>query len=54
METTKEQRIRARSVTHNTLGVEGILELRVGTKKNDKHLITHMDMHKSDNKLVNA
>jgi len=30
-----------------TLGVEGVLELQDGTKKNDKYLITHMDLHKT-------
>jgi hypothetical protein len=28
-------------------GRKGMLELRDGTRKSDKHLITHMDMHKS-------
>jgi hypothetical protein len=31
-----------------------MLELQDGTKKNDKHLITHMDLHKPNNKLVSA
>ncbi len=35
-------------------GVEGVLELRDGTRNNDKHLITHSDLHKPNNKLVSA
>ncbi len=35
-------------------GERGVLELRDGTRKNDKHLITHTDLHKLNNKLVNA
>jgi len=31
-----------------------MLELQDGTKKNDKHLITHSDLHKPNNKLVSA
>ncbi len=35
-------------------GQKGVLELRDGTRKNDKHLITHSDLHKPNNKLVSA
>ncbi len=28
-------------------GVRGMLELQDGTRKNDKHLITHTDLHKT-------
>jgi len=45
------------SLAHNTLGVlwaRDVLELRDGTRKNDKHLITHIDLHKPNNKLVSA
>jgi len=31
-----------------------VLELRDGTKKNDKKSLTHTDLHKPNNKLVNA
>jgi hypothetical protein len=31
-----------------------MLELWDGMRKNDKHLISHMDLHKTNNKLVNA
>ncbi len=31
-----------------------MLELRDGTRKNDKHLIIHMDLKKLNNKLVSA
>ncbi len=32
----------------------GMLELQDGTRKNDKHLITHTNLHKPNNKLVSA
>jgi hypothetical protein len=31
-----------------------VLELRDGIRMNDKHLIIHMDLYKSNNKLVSA
>jgi hypothetical protein len=31
-----------------------MLEFQDGTRKNDKHLITHKDLHKPNNKLVSA
>ncbi len=31
-----------------------MLELQDGTGKNEKQLITHTDLHKLNNKLVNA
>jgi hypothetical protein len=36
MKTMKKQGVRARSLAGSTLGVEGVLELRDATKKNDK------------------
>jgi len=36
-------------------GRGGVLDLRNGTRKNDKNLITHTDLcHKPNNKLVSA
>jgi hypothetical protein len=54
MKTTKKQGIGARSLVHNTLKVGGVLELRNGTRRKDKHLITNIDLHKPNKKLVNA
>jgi hypothetical protein len=54
VKTTEEQGIRARSLARNTSRVEGMLELQDGTKKNDKPIITHMDLHKPNSKLVSA
>ncbi len=45
MKTIKEQRVGTRFLARNILGVEGLLKLRDGTRKNDKHLITHMDLY---------
>jgi len=42
----KNKELNTGSLVCNTLGVEGVLELRDGTKKNDKHLLTHTDLHK--------
>jgi hypothetical protein len=36
------------------LGVKGVIELNDGIRKNDKHLIIHVDLHKPNNKLVSA
>ncbi len=46
--------VRARSLAHNTLGVEQVLELWDETRKNEKKSITHTDLHKLNNKLVSA
>ncbi len=54
MKTMKEQRVGARSLARSTLRVKGVLELRDGTRKNEKHSITCMDLHKPNNKLVSA
>jgi hypothetical protein len=35
-------------------GERGMLELQDGSRKNEKHLIIHADLHKPRNKLVNA
>jgi hypothetical protein len=43
--TTEEQRVEACSLVHSTLGVEGRVGAPDGTRKNDKHLITRMDLH---------
>jgi hypothetical protein len=44
----RESRIGAPSLARNTLGAErGVLELRNGTRKNDKHLFIQKDLHKT-------
>jgi hypothetical protein len=43
----KSKKLGTHSLVRSTLGVEGVLELRDETKKNDKHLIIHMDLHKT-------
>jgi hypothetical protein len=43
----KSKKLGALSLAHNTLGVKGMLELRDGTRKNDKQSLTHMDLHKT-------
>jgi hypothetical protein len=54
VKTTEEQGVEACSLVRNTLGVKGVLELWNGTRKIDKHLIIHTDLHKPNNKLVSA
>jgi hypothetical protein len=45
----------ARSLVHNTLGVEGHAEaLRLGLGWVTSKLITHTDLHKLNNKLINV
>jgi hypothetical protein len=44
MEIAKEQRVGARYLACNTLGAKGVPELQDGIRKNDKHLIIHMDL----------
>jgi hypothetical protein len=34
-------------LARSTLGVEGVLELRYGTKKNHKQSFTHRHLHKT-------
>jgi hypothetical protein len=55
VKTTKEQRVGAHSLTHNTSGVER----RVGAPKWGLGQVTngsiiHMDLHKPNNKLINV
>jgi hypothetical protein len=55
MKTTEGEGIGARSLAHNILGVEG----RVGAPgwglgRLTSKSITHMDLHKPNNKLVSA
>ncbi len=48
MKTTEESRVGARFLVHSTLGGRGgVLELRDGIRKNEKHLFTHTDLHKT-------
>jgi len=49
------KRIGMRSLTRNTLGVEGHAGApRWGLERLTNKLITHMDLHKPNNKLVNT
>jgi hypothetical protein len=50
----KSKELGARSLAHNILGVEGHAGAPNETRKNDKHLIIHIDLHKPNNKLVSA
>jgi len=53
MKTTKGQKIGARSLIHNTLGVEGRARApRWGLGQMTSGSIIHMDLHKPNNKLV--
>jgi len=55
MNTTEGEGVGARSLAHNTLGVEGYVgALGWGLRKLTSNLITHIDLHKSNNKLVSA
>ncbi len=48
-------RVRAHSLARNTSGVEGrVGALRLGLGRLTNNLIIHMDLHKPNNKLVNA
>jgi hypothetical protein len=47
MKTEEEQRVEAHSLARSTSGVKG-------TRKNDKQLIIHTDLHKPNNKLISA
>jgi hypothetical protein len=55
VKTMEGERVRAHSLTHNTLGVEGCAGvLKWGLGSVTSKSITHMDLHKPNNKLVNA
>jgi len=55
VKTTEGKGVRACSLIHSTLGVEGRLgTLGWGLKKLTSESITHTNLHKSNNKLVNA
>ncbi len=43
MKTIEEQRVEARLLAYNILGVEGHARAWDGTRKNDKHLNTHIN-----------
>jgi len=47
MKIVKEWEVEARSLTCNTSGVKGVLELQDGIRKIDKHFITHIYLHKT-------
>jgi hypothetical protein len=55
VKTTEEERVGVCSMACNILGVEGSCwSSKIKTRKIDKQFITHMDLHKLNNKLVNA
>jgi hypothetical protein len=55
VKTAKGKGIGARSLPHNTLGVEGHVGVsKWGLKKVTSKSITHMDLHKPNKKLVSA
>jgi hypothetical protein len=55
VKTTKRKRVGVRSLTYSTLGVEGrVGVLGWGLRRLTNNSITHMDLHKLNNKLVNA
>jgi hypothetical protein len=54
MKIMEEQGIKAHSLIRNTLGGKGRVGSLDGNRENDKHLITHIDLHKLNNKLVSA
>ncbi len=45
----KELKVGARFLARNVLegGERGVLELRDGIRKNDNHLLTHTNLHKT-------
>jgi hypothetical protein len=47
------RKIRSQGTFPSSQHFGDVLEFWDETRKNDKHLITHMDMHKPNNKLVN-
>ncbi len=47
MKTTEELEVGAHSLARSTFGVEGHAGTPGGTRKSDKHLFTHTDLHKT-------
>ncbi len=55
VKTMKEEGIEVCSLTHNISGVEGCVRAsRWGLERMTNRSIIHMNMHKPNNKLVNA
>jgi hypothetical protein len=55
VKTTKGEGVRARSLVRSTSGVEGrVGALGWGLRRLTSKSITHMDLHKPNNKLVNV
>ncbi len=55
VKTIEKERIKVRSLTHSTLGVEGhVGALRCGLGGMIIESIIHTDLHKPNNKLVSA
>jgi len=55
VKTTKGEGVKACSLAHNTSGVEGCARaLRWGLGRLTSKSITHMNLHKSNNKLVST
>jgi hypothetical protein len=55
VKTTEEEGVGAHSLIQNTLGVEGRARaLGSGLGRFTSNSITHMDLHKPNNKLVSA
>jgi hypothetical protein len=55
VKTTKGERVRARSLVHNTSGIEGrAVVLGWGLGRLTSNSITHTNLHKPNNKLVGA
>jgi hypothetical protein len=55
VKTTKGKGVGARSLIHNASGVKGrVGALGSGLGRLTSNSITHMDLHKPNNKLVNA
>ncbi len=55
MRIAKGERVRAHSLTHSTLGVEGRARaLGWGLRRLTSKSITHIELHKPNNKLVSA
>jgi len=55
VKTTKEEGIEVCPLTHNILGAEGCVRAsRWGLERMTSKSIIHMNMHKPNNKLVNA
>jgi hypothetical protein len=53
--TIEGEGVGARSLTHNTLGVGGHTRIsRWGLRRSTSKLITQMDLHKPNTKLVSA